>query len=138
MLARAALRGLPSAFIGQNGADFLSDSFSDTAFAYSAIQVMQQRGWIGSPGGARGESQLLQRRGWISVVEEEEAECENPSVTLSARDVAGFVCSRQQKNISHSLCLRESSIYQSIDLIYLHIYPNLSIYQSIYSKSNLI
>ncbi len=38
---RAALRGLPSAFIGQNGADFLSDSFSDTAFAYSTIQVMR-------------------------------------------------------------------------------------------------
>ncbi len=37
---RAALRGLPSAFIGQIGADFLLDSFSDTAFAYSTIQVM--------------------------------------------------------------------------------------------------
>ena len=37
----AALRDFPAAFLGDNGADFLSDAFSDTAFAYSVLQVMR-------------------------------------------------------------------------------------------------
>ena len=37
---RAALRGFPKEFLGQNGEDFLSDSFCDTALRYALIQVM--------------------------------------------------------------------------------------------------
>jgi hypothetical protein len=36
---RAALRGLPADFLGENGADFVKGCFSDTAFAYANIQV---------------------------------------------------------------------------------------------------
>ncbi len=37
---RAALRGLPKAFLGANGVDFLSDPFGETALRYAMFQVM--------------------------------------------------------------------------------------------------
>ena len=40
-LVRKELQEFPSDFLGCNGADFLSHCFSDTAFAYSTIQVMK-------------------------------------------------------------------------------------------------
>ena len=41
MLVRKELQKCPSHFLGRNGAEFLSHCFSDTAFAYSTIQVMK-------------------------------------------------------------------------------------------------
>ena len=41
MLVRKELQECPSTFIGCNGKDFLTHCFSDTAFAYSTIQVMK-------------------------------------------------------------------------------------------------
>ena len=38
---RAALRDFPAAFLGENGADFLYEHVSDTALAYSVLQVMR-------------------------------------------------------------------------------------------------
>ena len=38
---RRALRGLSSNMVGRNGAEFISECFSETAFAYAVIQIME-------------------------------------------------------------------------------------------------